>query len=133
MASPHGRWQGEVLAANASPTPGTDKEGATAIIRSYCKADLSKLATGAALDVKLLPSSVEGEDGLQALISLMRGFVSLGGFFMQPDVVDASLLREAQEHPEDYQTLSVRVSGWNARFVTLDREWQEMVIEQNEH
>ena len=133
LASPHGRRQGEVLAANASPTPNTDKEGATAIIRSYCKADLSKLATGAALDIKLLPSSVESEDGLQALIALMRGFVSLGGFFMQPDVVDAALLREAQEHPENYQTLSVRVSGWNARFVTLNKEWQDMVIEQNEH
>lgn len=133
LASPHGRKQGEVLAANASPTPNTDKDGSTAIIRSYCKADLSKLATGAALDIKLLPSSVEGEDGLQALIALMRGFVFLGGFFMQPDVVDASLLRMAQEHPEDYQTLSVRVSGWNARFVTLNKEWQDMVIEQNEH
>ncbi len=133
LASAHGRRVGDVLAANCSPTPNTDKEGATAIIRSYCKADLSKLATGAALDVKLLPSSVKGEDGIQALIGLMRGFVSLGGFFMQPDVVDASLLREAQARPEDYQTLSVRVSGWNARFVTLDKEWQDMVIEQNEH
>lgn len=133
LASPHGRKQGEILAANASPTPNTDKEGATAIIRSYCKADLSKLASGVALDIKILPSSVSGEEGLQALIALMRGFVSLGGFFMQPDVVDTSVLRAAQEHPEDYQTLSVRVSGWNARFVTLDREWQEMVIEQNEH
>jgi formate C-acetyltransferase len=133
LAAPHGRKAGEVLAANCSPTPGTDREGATAIIRSYCKADLSKLATGAALDIKLLPSAVEGEDGLQALMSLIRGFVALGGFFMQPDVVDASLLREAQAHPEDYQTLSVRVSGWNARFVTLNKEWQDMVIEQNEH
>lgn len=132
-ASPHGRKQGEVLAANASPTPNTDREGATAIIRSYCKADLSELATGAALDIKLLPSSTEGEDGLQALIALMKGFVTLGGFFMQPDIVDASLLRKAQEHPEDYQTLSVRVSGWNARFVTLNKEWQDMVIGQNEH
>ena len=59
--------------------------------------------------------------------------VALGGFFMQLDVVDASLLRLAQEHPENYQTLSVRVSGWNARFVTLNQEWQDMVIEQNEH
>ncbi len=133
LASPHGRKSGEVLAANCSPTPGTDREGATAIIRSYCKADLSKLVTGAALDLKLLPSGVEGEDGLQALMALIRGFVNLGGFFMQPDVVDAALLREAQEHPEDYQTLSVRVSGWNARFVTLNKEWQDMVIEQNEH
>ena len=122
-----------MLAANCSPTPGTDREGATAIIRSYCKVDLSKLTTGAALDIKLLPSSVKGEDGVQALISLMRGFVALGGFFMQPDVVDSSLLRKAQENPEEYNTLSVRVSGWNARFVTLNREWQNMVIEQNEH
>lgn len=133
LATPFGKRAGDILAANCSPTPGTDREGATAIIRSYCKTDLTKLATGAALDLKLLPSSVEGEDGLCALIGLMRGFVALGGFFMQPDVVDASLLREAQAHPEDYTTLAVRVSGWNARFVTLDRAWQNMVIEQNEH
>ena len=91
LSAPHGRKQGEVLAANCSPTPNTDKEGATAIIRSYCKADLSGLASGAALDIRLLPSSIEGESGLQALISLIKGFVALGGFFMQPDVVDASL------------------------------------------
>ena len=68
---------------------------------------------------------------MQTLVSLMRGFVSLGGFFMQPDVVDASLLREAQANPENFKTLAVRVSGWNARFITLDKEWQEMVIERN--
>jgi len=132
LASPHGRRKGEVLAANASPTPGTDREGVTAMIRSYCRADLSRMVTGAALDCKLLPSSVVGEDGIAALVSIMRGFVAEGGFFLQPDVADARILRDAQEHPEDYQTLSVRVSGWNARFVTLCREWQDMVIGQNE-
>ncbi len=132
LAAPHGRKQGEVLAANASPTPGTDREGVTAMIRSYCTADLRRMATGAALDCKLLPSSVAGEDGLSALVSIMRGFVTEGGFFLQPDVADAKILRDAQEHPENYQTLSVRVSGWNARFVTLCREWQDMVIGQNE-
>ena len=132
LATPYGRRANEVLAANASPTPGTDREGATAIIRSYCRADLTRLTTGAALDVKLFPSSVEGDEGIDALVSLVRGFCALGGFFMQPDVLDAAALRAAQKHPEDYQTLSVRVSGWNARFVTLDREWQDMVIDQYE-
>ena len=51
---------------------------------------------------------------------------------MQLDVVDSALLKEAQEHPENYSTLSVRVSGWNARFVTLNKEWQDMIISQNE-
>ena len=132
LATAYGRRAGEVLAANASPTPGTDQNGATAIIRSYCRADLRRMVTGAALDIKLLPSCTAGEDGLQALMGLMRGFVALGGCFMQLDVVDAAVLREAQAHPEEYSTLSVRVSGWNARFVTLSREWQDMVIAQNE-
>lgn len=132
MAAPHGRKKGEVLAGNMSPTPGTDREGATAIIKSHCKADLKKMVTGAALDIKLLPSSVKGEGGLEALISLIRGFAALGGFFMQLDVVEAETLKEAQKHPEDYQNLSVRVSGWNARFVTLNEEWQNMIIEQTE-
>ncbi len=132
LAAPHGRRSGEVLAANASPTPGSDREGVTAMIRSYSRADLSRQVTGAALDCKLLPSTVAGEEGLCALVALMRGFVAEGGFFIQPDVADAAILRDAQEHPEAYQTLSVRVSGWNARFVTLCREWQDMVIAQNE-
>ncbi len=132
LATPYGRKQGEVLAANASPTPGTDHEGVTAMIHSYCQADLRKQVTGAALDCKLLPSAVAGEEGLQALVSLMRGFVAEGGYFMQPDVANPEVLRDAQAHPENYQTLSVRVSGWNARFVTLCKEWQDMVIAQNE-
>ncbi|MBE6541826.1 MAG: hypothetical protein E7672_05200 [Ruminococcaceae bacterium] len=132
LAVPHGRFAHEILAANCSPTPGSDKDGASAIVKSYCKPDHTEISCGSALDIKLLPSNVEGENGLNTLVALMRGFVTLGGFFMQPDVADAAILREAQKHPEDYQTLSVRVSGWNARFVTLNKDWQQMIIEQNE-
>jgi len=57
------------------------------------------------------------------------GFVELGGYFLQIDVMDAEVLKAAQENPEAHKTLSVRVSGWNARFVTLNKEWQNMIIE----
>ena len=129
FAVPFGCRHGDILSGNASPTPGTDTEGATAIIKSYCKADLCCQTTGAALDVRLFPGTVDGENGVTALEGLIRGFLSLGGYFMQVDVSDAEVLRRAQEHPDEYKTLSVRVSGWNARFVTLNREWQEMIIE----
>ncbi len=130
LATAYGRKAGEVLSGNFSPTPATDKEGATAIIRSYCKADLRRIVSGAALDIKLLPSAAKGEQGIAAVMALMRGFVTLGGHFMQLDIADTNLLRAAQGHPEDYPTLSVRISGWNARFVTLNREWQDMIIAQ---
>ncbi len=132
-ASPHGHRTGDILAPNMGATPGSDTVGATALIKSYCKLNLRDQVTGAALDVKLLPSAVKGEDGVEALVALMRGFVALGGCFMQPDVVDNSILKDAQEHPENYQSLSVRISGWNARFVTLNKEWQDMVIEKTTH
>ncbi len=128
-ATAFGAKKGEILSGNGSPTPGTDASGATAVIKSFCKADMTLQTTGAALDIKLYPSSVEGEKGVEAIGALIKGFAALGGYFMQIDVMDAETLRKAQERPADYKTLSVRVSGWNARFVTLNREWQNMVIE----
>ncbi|MGN1345398.1 MAG: glycine radical domain-containing protein, partial [Eubacteriales bacterium] len=127
--SPMGTRSGTILSGNDSPTPGTDTEGATAVLQSYCKADLRKQSCGAALDLRLHPSSVTGENGIAALIALQKAFLRLGGFFMQVDLPDAEVLKDAREHPEQYKTLSVRVSGWNARFVTLDKEWQDMIIE----
>ncbi|MBE6613847.1 MAG: hypothetical protein E7631_00900 [Ruminococcaceae bacterium] len=128
-ASPFGMKKNTILAGNCSPTPGTDLEGATAIIKSYCRADLEKQINGAALDIKLHPTAVQGENGLAALEALLTGFVDLGGYFMQVDVIDAEVLKEAQKNPEAYKTLSVRVSGWNARFVTLCPTWQDMIIQ----
>lgn len=132
-ATPFGRRYGDILSGNASPTPGTDIAGATAIIASYCKTPLDRLVNGAALDIKLSPSAVSGENGVEALSALEDGFCALGGCFMQIDVLDAETLKRAQEDPDSYRTLSVRVSGWNARFITLDRSWQRMIIERTEH
>ncbi len=127
-ATASGRKRGAILAANFSPSPGTDTRGPTAVIRSHCSVDFSRLPCGTALDLKIQPETVRGETGLQALVALMRTFVNLGGIFMQIDVVDDALLRDAQLHPENHPNLSVRISGWSARFATLSREWQDMVI-----
>ena len=81
--------------------------------------------------MKILPATLAGENGVEALVGLMRGFMALDGFFLQLDAVEVQTLLDAQRHPENYKTLSVRVSGWNARFVTLNREWQEMIIQRN--
>jgi formate C-acetyltransferase len=127
-ATASGRRKGAILAANFSPSPGTDTRGPTAVIRSHCAVDFGRLPCGTVLDLKILPDTLRGEAGLTALVGLMRTFVQLGGVFMQTDVVDDALLRDAQAHPENYPNLSVRVSGWSARFATLSKEWQDMII-----
>ena len=130
-ASPHGFRRGDILAGNISPTPSTDTAGATAIIRSACKADYSRLTCGTALDIRLDPKAVSGESGITAIVGLLGAFLALGGFFLQIDVIDNAVLLDAQAHPENHQSLSVRISGWSARFVTLDKNWQDMVIERS--
>jgi formate C-acetyltransferase len=128
-ATVFGQKKGAILSGNTSPSPGTDITGATAVIKSYCKIDLAKQVCGAALDLVLHQSAIRGDNGVTAIKDLLRGFVSLNGSFIQIDAADTEVLKKAAEDPNAYKTLSVRVSGWNARFVTLDREWQKMIIE----
>lgn len=132
-ATAFGRYKGEILATNMAPTPGTDFSGPTAVIKSFCKLDYEKLPNGVPLELKIMPSAVKGENGLDALIGIMRSFIELGGVFLHIDVVDNQLLIEAQQHPEKYPNLSVRISGWSARFATLNTEWQDMIIQRSLH
>lgn len=127
-ATADGHLVGEILATNFSPSPGTDTAGPTAALRSYCKMDFTRLPNIGTLELKVLPSSVQGEAGITALVGLMRSFVRLGGCFVHIDVMDSALLLDAQRHPEKYPNLSVRIAGWSARFATLHKDWQDMVI-----
>jgi formate C-acetyltransferase len=127
-ATADGHKAGDILASNLTPSPGTDKNGPTAVIASHCKLDLSVLVNGTALDIKIYPGSITGEQGINALTGLYKTFLDLNGIFMHIDAVDNETLKDAQEHPEKYPTLAVRVSGWSARFVTLDKKWQTMII-----
>ncbi|MEA4822602.1 MAG: pyruvate formate lyase family protein [Clostridiaceae bacterium] len=129
FAHAHGFRAGTYLASNVCPTPGTDTEGVSAVIRSHCTLGVSRLVCGTALDIKLSPKALTDERYVNLITGLVRGFCDSDGIFMQFDVIDDKILREAQAHPELYSNLSVRLSGWSARFVTLSQEWQDMIIE----
>jgi pyruvate-formate lyase len=62
----------------------------------------------------------------------MRAFVHLGGWYLHVDVMDSALLADAQAHPDKYPNLSVRIAGWSARFATLSKPWQDMLIERTQ-
>lgn len=131
-ATASGHRKGDILAGNLTPTPGSDRLGPTAVIKSHCAVDFSRLPNGTVLDLKVLPATLRGETGIASLVAMMRTFVNLGGIFMHVDVVDTAQLREAQAHPDRYPNLAVRCSGWSARFATLSKEWQDMVIQRTE-
>jgi len=131
-ATPEGSRVGDILATNCSPTPGSDRKGTTAVLNSYCKLDFTRCPNGATVELKVLPDSVKDENGIAALVALAKTFREKGGFYMHIDVVDSATLIDAQMHPEKYPNLPVRVAGWSARFTTLCKEWQDMVIQRTQ-
>ncbi|MBP5505578.1 MAG: hypothetical protein J6X89_05710 [Bacteroidales bacterium] len=131
-ATPEGSRIGDILATNCSPTPGSDRKGPTSALNSYCKLDFTRCPSGATLELKVLPSSVKGENGVKALMGLLKTFREKKGFYMHVDVVDTATLIDAQRNPEKYPNLPVRVAGWSARFTTLCKEWQDMIIQRTQ-
>ncbi len=131
-ATPNGRLFGEELSKNCSASMGQNKEGATAAILSVTKLDATAFCGDAALDLGLLPSAVKGVDGLEAMYGLLMTFVNRGGHAMHINVFDAETLRDAQNNPEKYQDLQIRVCGWNVLWNNINKVEQDGFIRQAE-
>lgn len=132
-ALPNGRKVGDPLAdGGCSPHAGYDREGPMAGILSASKIDFEKWKA-CIFNQKLTPSSVEGEAGLRKFQNYIETALTLGLDMIQFNVVDSKVLKDAQKHPEEYQNLVVRVSGYNARFVHLAKFVQDAIIERTEH
>lgn len=127
-ATPDGRKAHDVLSKNLCCTAGMDYNGVTAEIGSVLRLDHSDYPNGSVLDLMMHPSSIKGEDGLQVLKSLIRTYIIGGGFGIQFNIFDAQTLRAAQLEPEKYRNLQIRLCGWNAYFVSLTKEQQDVFI-----
>ena len=133
LASPDGRLSGTTFAdASMSAYPGTDKNGPYALFSSATCWDHST-SQNSQLNLKLHPSSVAGREGTKKLLEMTRGYMRKGGFHVQYNVVDSQVLKEAQEHPELYRDLVVRVAGFTQYWVEIGKPIQDEVIARTEY
>jgi len=122
-ATPDGRKRGEPLSDAASPTYGRDVKGPTSTVNSVTKPDYTKVACGTVVNQKFSPSMFE--DGKRGkLLALIKSYFRKGGQEMQINATSREVLMDAMDHPENYQNLVVRVSGFSAFYVTLDKAVQ---------
>ncbi len=126
-ASPNGRYAGIPLPDGISPEKGADRNGPTAVIKSASKIDQLKTG-GALLNQKFTPSVVAGEDGITHMAALIRSYFAMDGHHIQFNVIDREVLLKAQENPEEYENLIVRVAGYSDYFNNLDRALQDEII-----
>ncbi len=130
-ATPNGRKAGAPLSEGISPSQGADVHGPTAVIRSAARIDHARTG-GTLLNLKFSPALLDGQ-GLDRLGDLVRSYFRMDGHHVQFNVVDAETLREAQEKPDEYRHLIVRVAGYSDYFVDVGRELQNEIISRTEH
>lgn len=130
-ATPNGRRAHLPQSDGTSPSHGADVHGPTAVIKSLSKMDQAK-SGGTLLNQRFLPSVLSSEQDLDKLCEMVRTYFTLGGHHIQFNVVDTKTLKMAQETPDDYKNLLVRVAGYSDYFVDLDKEHQEEIINRTE-
>ena len=132
LATPDGRLAGKPFAASCNPY-NVEKNGPTGVLRSVAALDFQHVC-GCAVNIRMHPSGIgKTEESKKKWISLLKTYFKLGGQQLQPTVVSTEMLRAAQQNPQKFRNIIVKVGGYSAYFVDLGREIQDEVISRTEH
>lgn len=133
-ATPDGRKSGTKLAdGGLAPESGLDWLGPVSLLKTISRLDSELLSNGSLLNMRFSLSSFKQKDSFERFFSLIKLFIKLKLIHIQFSVIDADLLKKAQQNPEQYPELLVRVAGYSAYFKDLGREVQDDIIDRCEH
>lgn len=127
-ASADGRRKGEPFGTNFSVSLFANVKGPVSVIASMTKPHFEKAMNGGPLTLEFDQSVFADEDGVEKVGLLVKNFIDRGGHQLQLNTVNLDRMLDAQKHPENYGQLVVRIWGWSAYFVELDKEFQDHVI-----
>ncbi len=131
-ATPDGRRAGEPIAEGVSAMHGSDLRGPTTVLHSVSKLPTLKMIAQL-LNIRLSPTALSTDAGLKRMVTLLKGFRNLKVWHVQFNTIDTDTLLAAQQNPEQYRDLVVRVAGYSALFVTLDKATQDDIIRRTVH
>ena len=131
-ASCNGRLAKFAISDGTSPAHGADTNGPTSVIKSLGKLDQTK-SGGTLLNVRFVPSLLKREEDMRKLASLIRTYFSMGGHHIQFNIVDTQTLLDAQQQPENYKDLLVRVAGYSDYFNDMTEQLQNEIIARTEN
>ena len=116
-----------------SPVQGRDENGPTSVFLSTVCFDHRRYMDGMAVNLKIHPTALNTDAGIDKLEDMTKAYFEDGGMEVQYNVVDAATLRKAQQHPDEYHNLVVRIAGYSAYFVDMTEAMQNDVISRAEH
>ena len=128
-ATPDGRYAGGILGNGITPGNGLALKGPTAVMNSVAKLPLRRVYNGTNLNMRLPGKRIMG----RRLMNLIQAYFQNGGVQVQFNMVDSQTLRDAQQHPDQYRDLVVRISGYSGIFINLSDIAQEEIISRMEY
>jgi len=131
-ALPCGRKSGKPVSEGISPSGGADVNGPTAALKSAAKMD-HLITGGTLLNQKFTPNLIAGEQGLEIMASVVTSYFNMDGHHIQFNVIERDTLIKAQENPQEYRDLIVRVAGYSDYFGNLSKALQDEIIGRTEH
>ena len=132
-ALPSGRLAGKAFTPGLTPEAHASKS-LLDNIHDVSGLEPRNMNNNIAFNVKVVPSAQDTHaEVVDHIYSYAKTYCDLGGMQMQFNVVSSETLRDAMFHPENYQHLLVRISGYNAYFVTLNHDMQIELIERAEY
>jgi pyruvate formate-lyase/glycerol dehydratase family glycyl radical enzyme len=131
--SADGRKALEPISNSLSPVNHATRNGVTSVLNSVSKLNYKYATNGIAVNIRMHPQNLESKENQEKLYDLLKGYFSKGGMQIQPNIVSTETLRDAQEHPQDYLDLIVKVGGYNATFVDLGTPIQNDIIDRMEY
>ena len=130
LATVDGRRKGKPLSENLGPTVGYSK-GITALLNSVSKLPFDRIHSGA-LNLRLRKNTVADEKGLSVIKALIQAYFERGGMQLQISIADTEELKKAQQNPDEYRDLLVRITGYSAIFVDMSKGAQNEFIRREE-
>lgn len=127
-ASADGRRAKEPFGTNYSVSLFAKVKGPVSVIASMTKQHFENVMNGGPLTLEFHQSVFSEDDGIQKVAALVKRYIELGGHQLQLNTVNLDRMLDAQKHPENHKQLVVRIWGWSAYFVELDKEYQDHVI-----
>nr|WP_319401946.1 trans-4-hydroxy-L-proline dehydratase [uncultured Carboxylicivirga sp.] len=131
-ATPNGRLAGRSISDGTSPSHGADTHGPSAVVKSLTKLDQT-MSGGTLLNLRFLPSLLKRDQDIAKLSQLIRSYFALGGHHVQFNIVDTATLYAAQQNPDDYKDLLVRMAGYSDYFNDMNADLQQEVIDRTEN
>jgi len=132
-ATADGRCAGEPFGTNFSPSLFAQIPGPLTDIESFTAHDLTRTMNGGPLTLEFASDIFRNSESIGKVAMLIKYFIERGGHQLQLNAVNPDAMRAAQENPDAYRQLVVRIWGWSAYFVELDREFQDHVLARQEY